>query len=67
MSALNFNDWDDAPARPATVAAPTRPGPAPTASPAPARAGGPALAPVNAADKRIVGGKTDINQLAPFK
>ena len=27
----------------------------------------PALAPVNAADKRIVGGKTDINQLAPFK
>ncbi len=27
----------------------------------------PALAPVNAADKRIVGGHTDINQLAPFK
>ncbi len=27
----------------------------------------PALAPINAADKRIVGGKADINQLAPFK
>ncbi|WP_374327871.1 ribonucleotide-diphosphate reductase subunit beta [Azonexus sp.] len=26
-----------------------------------------ALAPINAADKRIVGGKADINQLAPFK
>ncbi|MBL8404582.1 MAG: ribonucleotide-diphosphate reductase subunit beta, partial [Dechloromonas sp.] len=29
--------------------------------------GSPALAPVNAADKRIVNGKADINQLAPFK
>lgn len=27
----------------------------------------PALAPINAADKRIVNGKADINQLAPFK
>ncbi|TXT29044.1 MAG: ribonucleoside-diphosphate reductase beta chain [Rhodocyclaceae bacterium] len=27
----------------------------------------PALAPINAADKRIVNGKGDINQLAPFK
>ena len=26
-----------------------------------------ALAPINAADKRIVNGKADINQLAPFK
>ena len=27
----------------------------------------PAMAPINAADKRIVNGKADINQLAPFK
>ncbi|UCV09896.1 ribonucleotide-diphosphate reductase subunit beta [Dechloromonas denitrificans] len=65
MSALRFDDWDQ-PAAPKPVAAaidteipangvlPPMP---PTA----------ALAPINAADKRIVNGKADINQLAPFK
>ncbi len=32
-----------------------------------AAAGDTAVSPVNAADKRVVNGKTDINQLAPFK
>ncbi|MDR2260947.1 MAG: ribonucleotide-diphosphate reductase subunit beta [Azoarcus sp.] len=50
----SFDDWDDAPALAA----------APGACPAP---GGDSLAPVKAADKRIVNGRGDINQLAPFK
>ena len=51
MNATFFDDWDAAPA------------PAPAA----AQAGGAALAPVRADDKRVIGGKADINQLAPFK
>jgi ribonucleoside-diphosphate reductase beta chain len=51
MNTLPFDDWDLPPA-PAT---------------APAQPSDRALVPVNAADKRIVNGKTDINQLAPFK
>lgn len=46
-----FNDW----AATAVPPAPTFPAPAP------------ALAPVRAADKRVVNGHADINQLAPFK
>ena len=79
MSALRFDDWDLAPAHGAST---PQPAPAsanpPTLSTLPAAAAskpvpGPAdtaaagLAPVNAADKRIVNGKADINQLAPFK
>lgn len=71
MSAY-FDDWDDAPVR---LAPPPQPSQAPVASldsptlpgPAPASATGPALAPIRAADKRIVNGQGDINQLAPFK
>lgn len=51
MSTLLLNDWD--------VAAPNE-----SPSAAPKRA---ALAPINAADKRIVNGKAGINQLAPFR
>ena len=36
-------------------------------TPAPAGSPSPALAPVDAADKRVVNGKADINQLVPFK
>ncbi|MDR2165458.1 MAG: ribonucleotide-diphosphate reductase subunit beta [Zoogloeaceae bacterium] len=53
-----LDDWNDAPAagfpatdRPETVSAPE----------------GDGLAPVNVADKRVVNGRGDINQLAPFK
>ena len=62
-----FNDWDDAPLAPApetsraAVAADT------TAETPPARQEAAALAPVKAADKRVVNGRGDINQLAPFK
>ena len=71
MSAY-FDDWDDTPGRQAptpqpsqaAVAAPGSPAPR---DPAPASATGPALAPIRAADKRIVNGQGDINQLAPFK
>ncbi len=71
MSAY-FDDWDDAPVR---LAPPPQPSQAPAAAPgsltprdpAPASAAGPALAPIRAADKRIVNGQGDINQLAPFK
>jgi len=70
MSAFRFDDWETA--APAAIA----PLPGQPAAPAPATPAGHSdgnppsahsLAPVNAADKRIVGGKTDINQLAPFK
>jgi ribonucleoside-diphosphate reductase beta chain len=76
MSTLRFDDWDtpsNQPAvQPVATASPNH-APEATSSPlptatataeAPAR---PALAPINAADKRIVNGKADINQLAPFK
>lgn len=71
MSAY-FDDWDDTPVR---QAPPPQPSQAPAAAPgsltprdpAPASAAGPALAPIRAADKRIVNGQGDINQLAPFK
>ena len=61
-----FDDWD--------TPAPPRAKPTlgtPASSHAPARhalqPGQTALPPVRAADKRIVNGKADINQLAPFK
>lgn len=69
MSAY-FDDWDDTPVRQAPApqlpqAATTSPGsPAPRP---PVPTGTPALAPIRAADKRIVNGQGDINQLAPFK
>ncbi|WP_341742987.1 ribonucleotide-diphosphate reductase subunit beta [Azonexus hydrophilus] len=59
-AAYRFDDWEShAPAAAAPVA--------PTSAPAPSPAATPSLAPINAADKRIVNGKADINQLAPFK
>ncbi|MDR3213986.1 MAG: ribonucleotide-diphosphate reductase subunit beta [Azoarcus sp.] len=59
-----FDDWNDAPAPSASAsshAVPAAPQVA-NAHTAPAP-----LAPVKAADKRIVNGQGDINQLAPFK
>jgi len=66
-SAHHFDDWDT----PASAARPAMPAvdagnPAKTAVDRNMPAT-PSLAPVNAADKRIVNGKADINQLAPFK
>ncbi len=62
-------NWEDPLNIPAVQPAATpMPEPAPATQPAPSQA--PAresLAPVNAADKRVVNGQTDINQLAPFK
>jgi len=59
-AAYRFDDWESpAPAAAAPVA--------PTSAPAPSTAVTQSLAPINAADKRIVNGKADINQLAPFK
>ncbi len=69
MSALRFDDWDtptsvnvavndqnsDKSENPAKTAVDRNISPAPS------------LAPINAADKRIVNGKADVNQLAPFK
>lgn len=71
MSAY-FDDWDDAPVRQAPAPQPSQapaaaPGSLTPRDPAPASAAGPALAPIRAADKRIVNGQGDINQLAPFK
>ncbi len=71
MSAY-FDDWDDTPVRQAPApqlpqAATTSPDSPTLPSPVPASAASPALAPVRAADKRIVNGQGDINQLAPFK
>lgn len=71
MSAY-FDDWDDTLVRQAPAPQPPQ---APAASldsptlrdPVPASAATPALAPIRAADKRIVNGQGDINQLAPFK
>lgn len=74
-AAYRFDDWDTPnPALTPSISAPTSPSTA-TASPAaPAPvtnreelAPATALTAVNAADKRIVNGKADINQLAPFK
>ena len=72
-AAFRFDDWDT-PSQPAAAQTPAVnvENAAKTAvdrvAPAiPEQAGTPALAPVNAADKRIVNGKADINQLAPFK
>lgn len=61
MSALFLNDWDDIISKGNGAAAA---GAAPQGAPA---TPGAALSAVNAADKRIVNGKADINQLAPFK
>lgn len=71
MSAY-FDDWDDTPGRQAPTPQPSQaaaaaPGSPAPRDPAPASATGPALAPIRAADKRIVNGQGDINQLAPFK
>ncbi|UCV13589.1 ribonucleotide-diphosphate reductase subunit beta [Quatrionicoccus australiensis] len=72
-AAFRFDDWDT-PSQPAAPQSPAvnvenaakavvdRVAPA-----IPDQAGTPSLAPINAADKRIVNGKADINQLAPFK
>lgn len=74
-AAYRFDDWDTPnPATTPTISALTSPSTV-TASPAaPALATNreelapaTALTAVNAADKRIVNGKADINQLAPFK
>jgi ribonucleoside-diphosphate reductase beta chain len=74
MSGLRFDDWDDLPVQqPTTTAAPQGDAGAPQAAapqgaaPAVGQGSRPALAAVNVHDKRIVNGKTDINQLAPFK
>ena len=54
-AAYRFDDWESpAPAAQSTSEPPVLPAT-------------PSLAPINAADKRIVNGKADINQLAPFK
>ena len=69
MSAY-FDDWDDAPVRQAPAPQPPQAPAASLDSPAPRAplpTGTPALAPIRAADKRIVNGQGDINQLAPFK
>jgi ribonucleoside-diphosphate reductase beta chain len=58
MNTRGFDDWD----MPLTSAAPRQ---APSAVPPDEALS--ALAPVYASDKRIVNGKSDINQLAPFK
>jgi len=69
----HFDDWDASPSVPSSVPAATHPAialeipPAVPGGHAPNSAHAPALAPVNAADKRVVNGKADINQLAPFK
>jgi len=55
-TAMSLN-WDETDAT--VVSAPAAPMPPPAQAPA--------LAPVNAADKRVLNGQTDINQLAPFK
>lgn len=55
------------PAAPAVGASAPRP-PMPTAAPLPSLGEDPAaLAPIDPQDKRVVGGRADINQLAPFK
>ncbi|GHT91945.1 ribonucleoside-diphosphate reductase subunit beta [Betaproteobacteria bacterium] len=62
----SFDDWDDATV--AATLAPPSPLPTPVAASAePNATPAPALAPIRAADKRIVNGQGDINQLAPFK
>ena len=79
MTALHhFDDWDTPSPAPTSSFLPSAPPPAPIAAHTPAKAdpahpttstlpAASGLAPVNAADKRIVNGKADINQLAPFK
>lgn len=72
-AAFRFDDWDTpsqptAPQSPAVNVENAAKTAVDRVAPAiPEQAGTPALAPVNAADKRIVNGKADINQLAPFK
>jgi len=72
-AAFRFDDWDT-PSQPAATQAPAvnvenaaKTAVDRVARAIPEQAGTPALAPINAADKRIVNGKADINQLAPFK
>ena len=67
MTAYRFDDWDSSSA--ATIPAPATAerSPAPGLASPPDAVPRPALAAINAADKRIVNGKADINQLAPFK
>src|SRR5690606_1927913 len=76
---LNWDDTPQAPAaptaRPATATPqPSRvfddtamPAPAAPQAAAPAQAGGATGQRVRAADKRIINGETDVNQLVPFK
>ncbi len=71
MSTSIFDDWDLPPA-PCTTTAEIKQGSATTKAVESAQTSADpvaltALEPVNAADKRIVNGKADINQLAPFK
>lgn len=72
MSAY-FDDWDDTLVRQAPAPQPPQAPAASLDSPAPraplpiGTGTPPALAPIRAADKRIVNGQGDINQLAPFK
>ncbi len=72
-AAFRFDDWDS-PSQPAAPQSPAvnlenaaKTAVDRVASAIPDPAGTPALAPINAVDKRIVNGKADINQLAPFK
>lgn len=66
MNAYRFDDWET-PAKPDSSRQLPEPHDAQSDSTDASASAPPALAPVNAADKRIVGGHTDINQLAPFK
>ncbi|NTV11133.1 MAG: ribonucleotide-diphosphate reductase subunit beta [Zoogloea sp.] len=63
MSTL-FNDWELPPGTPAAGPVTPTAGEGTTPAGSSASAG---LAPINAADKRVVNGRADINQLAPFK
>ncbi|HHO67503.1 MAG TPA: ribonucleotide reductase, partial [Gammaproteobacteria bacterium] len=58
--------WEDSDTSVTSVPTPRQDG-APFTVPSGHAAAAPALPPVQAADKRVVNGHTDINQLAPFK
>ena len=62
-TAVRFNDWDE----PAALAAESGGTLQQPHNNTPAAADRPAVGAFNPADKRIVNGKADINQLAPFK
>lgn len=67
MTAYRFDDWDSSSAAAIPASATAGRNPVPGLAPPEDALPQPALAPINAADKRIVNGKADINQLAPFK